>query len=358
MQSAGRGKKSWGSAGGRADPVTAPGLRWFLDPCRKEQVRYWLYVRRTYPCRRRQISSEFRKPAGPLGHFSRARVFPRDGARIQDPSQVLEPRCMLATEHTNLIQTPGQIGPAPTPAYVRKDSEGNPINNKILLALPDDEFNELRPHLKFLSLPYHKGLHESVEGIDYATFLNRGMASLVVVTSDGRSVEVGIVGKEGCVGVALVAGIIRSPYRAMMQIPGDGVRVRAEVLSPLLGSLPNLRLMLNRYAHIQGMQVAQLAACNRLHEIEQRLARWMLMCQDRIDSDLLPMTHEFFAQMLGAGRPSVTLAAGVLQRAGVIRYTRGKVTILNRNGLEEAACECYRVIRQFNGEAASDHAHQ
>jgi hypothetical protein len=112
--------------------------------------------------------------------------------------------------------------------------------------------------------------------------------------------------------------------------------------------------MLNRYAQIQGMQVAQLAACNRLHEIEKRLARWMLMCQDRVESDLLPMTHEFFAQMLGAGRPSVTLAAGVLQRAGIIRYSRGKVTILNRRGLEDAACECYRVIQRFDGSQATN----
>ncbi len=263
----------------------------------------------------------------------------------------------MATEHTDFIQIPKQIGSAPSSPHARTDADGNPILNKILLALPDNEFSELQPQLKFLSMPYHLSLHESAEGIEYASFVNRGMVSLVVVTRDGRSVEVGIVGNEGCVGVTLAAGINRSPYRAMAQIPGDGVRVHADILLELLGSLPNLRLMLNRYAHIQGMQVAQLAACNRLHEIEQRLARWMLMCQDRVDSSLLPMTHEFFAQMLGAGRPSVTLAAGVLQRAGVIRYSRGKVTILNRRGLEEAACECYQVIQQFNGEAASDWTH-
>jgi CRP-like cAMP-binding protein len=263
----------------------------------------------------------------------------------------------VATEHTNYIQTPKQLEPAPPNLTARTDADGNPVLNKILLALPEDEFHELKPHLKSLSMPYHLSLHESVEGIEHASFLNRGMVSLVIVTKDGRSVEVGIVGREGCVGVTLAAGINRSPYRAMVQIPGDGVRLRADILLELLGSLPNLRLMLNRFAHIQGMQVAQLAACNRLHEIEQRLARWMLMCQDRVDSSLLPMTHEFFAQMLGAGRPSVTLAAGVLQRAGVIRYSRGKVTILDRKGLEEAACECYRVIQQFNGEAASDPSH-
>jgi len=176
------------------------------------------------------------------------------------------------------------------------------------------------------------------------------MVSLVVQTTDGRSVEVGIVGREGCAGATLAAGIKRSPYCSIVQIAGDGQRVRADVLTEIMESSPELKRLMNRYSQIQGMQVAQLAACNRLHEIENRLARWMLMCQDRIESDMLPMTHEFFAQMLGAGRPSVTLAAGVLQRAGYIRYTRGKVTILSRPGLEGAACECYRVIQQFDGD--------
>jgi CRP-like cAMP-binding protein len=176
------------------------------------------------------------------------------------------------------------------------------------------------------------------------------MISLVVTTTDGRSVEVGVVGKEGAVGTSLAVQIRKSPYRAVVQIPGDALRVSADALFDLADSMPEFQLLINRYASVQGMQVAQLAACNRLHEIEQRLARWMLMCHDRTDSDLLPMTHEFFAQMLGAGRPSVTLAAGALQKAGIIRYTRGKVNILNREGLEAAACECYRVIRQYNGD--------
>ena len=120
------------------------------------------------------------------------------------------------------------------------------------------------------------------------------------------------------------------------------------MLEITLNATPNLRLRLNRYAQAQGMQVAQLAACNRLHEIDQRLARWLLMCQDRISSDLLPMTHEFFAQMLGTGRPTVSTAAAVLQRAGFIQYARGTVKIIDRKGLQEAACECYGVIQQFD----------
>src|SRR6202040_1574422 len=120
-----------------------------------------------------------------------------------------------------------------------------------------------------------------------------------------------------------------------------GFRIKAEVLEVTLSSTPNLRLRLNQYAQAQGMQVAQLAACNRLHEIDLRLARWLLMCQDRVDSEYLLLTHEFLAQMLGTGRPSVSLAAGALEKAGLIENTRGTVKIINRKSLEAAACECY-----------------
>ena len=233
------------------------------------------------------------------------------------------------------------------PVSTRTDSRDNVISNYILTTIPESEFNHLRPHLEYFQGTYHQSLHPANQEIEYIYFLNRGMASLVVITRDGRSVEVGIVGKEGVVGANVAVDLKRSPFGAVVQIPADGVRLSSNTLSSSLESLPQFALMLNRYGALQGMQVAQLAACNRLHEIEQRLARWMLMCQDRTESDMLPMTHEFFAQMLGAGRPSVTLAAGALQKAGIIRYTRGKVTILNRRALEDAACECYRVIQQY-----------
>lgn len=257
-------------------------------------------------------------------------------------------------------------GPELTTSYApptngRSDGSGNPLRNYVLTTIPDFEFNKLQPHLEWVDLSYHQNLLTDNGEVEHAYFLNRGMISLVVTTSDGRSVEVGVVGKEGAVGTSLAVDLKKSPYRAVVQIPGDGVRVPANIIEQHRGSMPEFELLLNRYASVQGMQVAQLAACNRLHEIEQRLARWMLMCHDRIESDLLPMTHEFFAQMLGAGRPSVTLAAGALQKAGIIRYTRGKVTILNRQALEDAACECYRVIRQYNGDTGlppGNHNHE
>lgn len=134
-----------------------------------------------------------------------------------------------------------------------------------------------------------------------------------------------------------------------MQMSGSGVRIRSEVFQDILLSAPGLRSQLGRFALMHGMQVAQLAACNRLHGIDQRLARWLLMCQDRFDSQSLPLTHDFLAQMLGTGRPSVSLAAGMLENAGLIENLRGTVKILNRKSLEAVACECYGVIQHFNG---------
>ena len=137
-----------------------------------------------------------------------------------------------------------------------------------------------------------------------------------------------------------------------MQMSGTGVRIRSEVFQEILLCASRLQSELSRFALMHGMQVAQLAACNRLHEIEQRLARWLLMCQDRVDSPMLPLTHEFLAQMLGTGRPSVSLAAGALEDAGLIENQRGTVKILNRKKLEEAVCECYGVVQHFNGDGS------
>jgi CRP-like cAMP-binding protein len=231
----------------------------------------------------------------------------------------------------------------------RSDAAGKAVNNVVLLALPDEEYNLLRPHLEPAELPQYDILHEPGEKIDFAYFLNEGMTSLVALSSDGRSVEVGIIGKEGMVGMSLTMGLQRAIFRAIMQMPGTGVRIRSDVFQEILLCASTLRSELSRFALMHGMQVAQLAACNRLHDIEQRLSRWLLMCQDRADSQLLPLTHEFLAEMLGTGRPSVSLAARALEDAGLIENLRGTVKILNRKSLEQAACECYGVIQNFNG---------
>lgn len=231
----------------------------------------------------------------------------------------------------------------------RTDSTGRSVKNILLLSVPDREYNLIRPHLEFVELPHRKMLHAQGEKIEHAYFPNDGMVSLVVMSSEGKGVEVGIIGREGMVGTPLAVGLKRAPYDALVQIPGTATRIKAKLLAGSLGDAPRLWLALTRYILMQGLQTAQVAACNRLHELEQRLARWLLMCQDRVDSEQLPLTHEFLAQMLGSGRPSVTLAAGVLERAGFIQNVRGAIRIRNRKNLEEAACDCYRTIQHFNG---------
>ena len=231
----------------------------------------------------------------------------------------------------------------------RTDSTGRPVKNVLLLSIPDREYNLIRPHLEWVELEHHQMPHVRGEKIEFAIFMNDGMISLVVSTSDGRSVEIGIVGREGMVGTPLAVGLGRAPYDAIVQIPGTGIRIDAQALTNQLPNTPRLWMALTRFVLMQGLQMAQVAACNRLHELEQRLARWLLMCQDRVDSELLPLTHEFLAQMLGTGRPSVSLAVGMLEKAGLIENVRGAVKIVNRKSLEDSACECYRVIQHFNG---------
>jgi|SRR5579862_3548037 len=229
----------------------------------------------------------------------------------------------------------------------RTSVEGKPVRNKVLLAMPDNEYKLIRPDLTYVDLPHHLSLHEPTQNIEFAHFPNRGMVSQVVVTKDGRTVEVGVVGKEGYVGAGLAAGLSRSSVREIIQIAGDGFRIIGNALGRILRSTPQLQVMLNRHTGLQGMQVAQTAACNRLHDIEQRLSRWLLMTQDRVDSGTLPITHDFIATMMGTDRSTVSLAAAVLQKRGIIEYVRGAVKIVNRRKLEKSACECYGVIQQF-----------
>jgi CRP-like cAMP-binding protein len=239
--------------------------------------------------------------------------------------------------------------PPPLHHAARTDLAGKPVSNVILLSVPDDEYHLLRPCLEPVDLPQYKIVHEPGEKIDFAYFLNAGMMSLVALNHDGRSVEVGIVGKEGMVGMSLMMGLRRGIFRSIMQMAGSGLRIPAKSFQEVLRRSPVLRAELCRFALMHGMQVAQLAACNRLHEVDQRLVRWLLMCQDRVDAPSLPLTHDFLAQMLGTGRPSVSLAAAVLENAGLIENLRGTVKVLNRKSLEEASCECYGVIQHFNG---------
>jgi CRP-like cAMP-binding protein len=232
----------------------------------------------------------------------------------------------------------------------RTNADGKHVSNKVLLATPDNEYQLMRPDLTYVDLPDHLSLHEPTQNIEFVYFPNRGMVSQVVVTKDGRTVEVGVVGKEGYVGAGLAVGLSRSSVREIVQIAGDGFRMMGSALERILRSAPQLQMILNRHSGIQGMQVAQTAACNRLHDIQQRLARWLLMTQDRVNLGVLPITHDFIATMMGTDRSTVSLAAAVLQKKGIIEYVRGAVKVVNRRKLQESTCECYAVIQQFEDE--------
>jgi CRP-like cAMP-binding protein len=229
----------------------------------------------------------------------------------------------------------------------RTNGEGKHVANKVLLAMPDNEYELMRPDLTYIDLQHHLSLHEPTQKVEFVYFPNRGMVSQVVVTKDGRTVEVGVVGSEGYVGAGLAIGLSRSSVREIVQIAGDGFKMMGNALERILRSAPQLRIILNRHSGLQGMQVAQTAACNRLHDIQQRLARWLLMTQDRVSLAVLPITHDFIATMMGTDRSTVSLAASVLQKNGIVEYVRGAVKIVNRRKLEKSACECYGVIQQF-----------
>jgi|SRR5579862_2254333 len=229
---------------------------------------------------------------------------------------------------------------------IATDRDGNRIHNEILLHLPANERRPLFSNLEFVQFKTHHVLHEARRSIRSVYFVDSGLTSVLSVMKDGRCVEVGLIGKEGLVGAAVVAGFRKSFTRVIAQVDATAFRLDADVLVDLVAQSPELRHQLERFSQVTAVEVAQLAACNGLHQVHQRLARWLLMSQDRIGSKSVPLTQEFLALMLGTQRSSVTIAAGVLQRAGIIAYTRGHVTILSRPALEQAACECYQVIRQ------------
>jgi len=224
--------------------------------------------------------------------------------------------------------------------------DGNGVHNGILLDLPPAERNQIFPKLELVRLQLHQVVHEAGETVKSGYFVNSGMMSVLAVQRDGKSVEVGLIGNEGFVGLPLLVGYRTSPTRVVTQGDGTAYRCEAGALQQLFPQCPVLVQQLNRFAQRLAMQTTQLAACNRLHDVEERLARWILMTQDRIKTDNLPLTQEFLSQMLGTRRSSVTVSAGLLQKAGLISYTRGHVTILNRKRLEDAACECYGIVQK------------
>ncbi len=227
---------------------------------------------------------------------------------------------------------------------------GRPVLNTILLRIPEAEFEAIQPHLKFTPLELAACLQREYAAINTVYFVNRGLASMLVETHDGRSVEVGVSGREDMIGLPLAAGLDNFTHSVVVQVPGDSFQVDGATMKSALETLPELRRILVRQLGIRSAQFAQNAACNRLHNVRQRLARWLLVTHDRLDTNLITTTHDFLAKMIGTDRPTVSVALADLERDGIVARSRGSILIVNRPGLEQQSCECYRTFKQFNTE--------
>jgi CRP-like cAMP-binding protein len=219
------------------------------------------------------------------------------------------------------------------------------LQNRILAAISREEYGRLEPHSKPCAFEQGDSIYGPNEPIEHAYFPLGGMASVLTTMQDGSMVEVGVVGKEGFLGFPPLIGIKSTPTVTISQISGEALKVEVGALKKEFDRGGKLQIVLNRYLHAQVTQLSQGAACNRLHDVNERLARWLLMTHDRVEKDRLHLTHEFLSQMLGVNRATVSLTAGLFQQAGLIRYVRGTVTVLDRGGLETAACECYGVMK-------------
>ena len=228
--------------------------------------------------------------------------------------------------------------------------------NLILAQLPDAEYDTLARFLVPMELPLEMRLSEPNEPIEFVYFLNSGLISTDALTERGEMVEVGVIGREGFAGLPALLDQPQMSHSVLMQGAGEGLRIRSSILREQFVKGGMLQRMVHTFAYLQLVQVTQSVLCNRLHEVEARLARWLLTSADRMESESLNLTQEFLAQMLGVQRSTVTVAAGELQRAGLIGYSRGKIHILDRAKLAKAACECYQIVSssykrvlQFNG---------
>ena len=220
--------------------------------------------------------------------------------------------------------------------------------NRLLTSLPQKERDRLSPYLEAVNLSVKELLVEYNEPIRYVYFPDDSVTSTVVETPDGGTIEVGLMGVEGMVGLSLLYGVKKSNSTVFVQVPGSATRMKAnDLVEQVVGKQSLLFKLLLRYANAFMAMVAQVAACNNLHSLEERMCRWILMTHDRVQRDDFLLTQEFLSHMLGVRRPSVSVVASTLQNAGIIRYSRGNVTVVNRKELEAASCECYGIIQEI-----------
>ena len=224
-------------------------------------------------------------------------------------------------------------------------SESLPRPRNLMLAqLPDAEYETLAKFLVPVDLPLEMRLSEPNEPIEYVYFINSGLISTDALTEKGESVEVGVIGREGFAGLPALFDQPQMSHSVLMQGIGEGLRIRSSILRDQFVKGGMLQRLVHAFAYLQLVQVSQSVLCNRIHEVDARLARWLLTSADRMESESLNLTQEFLAQMLGVQRSTVTVAAGNLQRAGMIGYSRGKIHIVDRVNLARTACECYRIV--------------
>ncbi|MEO8159213.1 MAG: Crp/Fnr family transcriptional regulator [Betaproteobacteria bacterium] len=225
-------------------------------------------------------------------------------------------------------------------------SPHHPKQNHLLAALPMDEFERLSARLELIPMPLGEALYESGGRLQHVYFPTTSIVSLLYVMENGASAEIAVVGNEGILGIALFMGGETTPSRAVVQSAGYGYRLKAQSLKEEFNRAGPVMHLLLRYTQALITQMAQTAVCNRHHSVEQQLCRWLLLSLDRLETPELTMTQELIANMLGVRREGVTEAAGKLQRAGLIRYSRGRISVLDRPGLELEVCECYRVVKK------------
>jgi CRP-like cAMP-binding protein len=216
--------------------------------------------------------------------------------------------------------------------------------NALLAQLPEEEYDALAKFLSPVELPLGMQLSEPNRPVDYVYFLNSGLISTDALTVKGESVEVGVIGREGFSGLPALLGQPQMSHSVLIQGIGEGMRIRSSIVRNEFLKGGVLQQMVHAFTYLQMVQVAQSVLCNRMHEVDARLARWLLTSADRMESESLNLTQEFLAQMLGVQRSTVTVAAGGLQRAGMIGYSRGKINIIDRDALTKVACECYGIV--------------
>lgn len=231
------------------------------------------------------------------------------------------------------------------PVHIAKRMVVTPANNILYYLLSFKEYQELISHLECVSLPLGTIIHRESEPIDYVYFPNHAMISLVATMENGSTTEISLVGKEGMVGLPVILGGRSITHEAVVQVSGTAMRIKSEIIKEQFERFPQLRKIILLYVQIRLSYISQLAACNRQHKIETRLARWLLLVQDCLKTEQLPLTQEFIANMLGTNRAGVTVAAQKLQKQGIINYTRGSITVEDREQLEKVSCECYQVMR-------------